>query len=114
MGLCISLSPLIVVVAVLGHATSWFGLGAPTGASTNGVVAGVGDLLSGAGSLVSQLFAWMVVLLGLQLICSIFSFIVGEIKLRRLYDRAGRRNRWARPGASIPAHRPTADSRPPL
>ena len=99
MGLCWRSSPLVVLVLIVGHLTSWFGI-APARAATSATAAidsipGVGGLLSGAGSVVGQGFVWLFVLVLVQMLCSLAGFVLAEIRLRRLYDRRSG-GRWAR------------------
>ena len=99
MGLCWRSSPLVALVLLVGHVTSWFGIApAKAVASTSaavGAVPGVSGLLAGAGSVVGQIFAWLFVLMLLQVLLGVLGFVMAEIRLRRMYDRPGGR-RWAR------------------
>jgi hypothetical protein len=100
MGLCWRSSPLVALVLIVGHVTSWFGLASAksTVATTSAEISaipGVGGLLSGAGSVVDQIFVWLFALVMLQILFSVLSFIKAEIKLRRMYDRPSG-GRWGR------------------
>lgn len=99
MGLCWRSSPLVALVLIAGHVTSWFGIApAKAVASTStavGAIPGVSGVLSGAGSVVGQIFIWLFVLVILQIVFSLLSFVMAEIRLRRLYDRP-RGGRWGR------------------
>jgi hypothetical protein len=99
MGLCWRSSPLVALVLIVGHVTSWFGIApAKAVASTTtavGEIPGVGGLLSGAGSVVGQIFIWLFVLVIAQILFSLMGFVMAEIRLRRMYDRPGG-GRWAR------------------
>lgn len=96
--------PLVIgLFAVVGHATSWFGTATPGGRA--GPAAELGGLLSGAESLIGQIFAWLFVLIAFELLCCAFGYVIGEIKLRRLYDRPA--SRWSRPA-------PTSSPYPPV
>ena len=100
MGLCWRSSPLVVLVLIVGHFTSWFGIAsaksamASTSASVDSLPV-VGGLLSGARSAVGQIFVWLFVLVLLQILFSVLSFVMAEIRLRRMYDRPSG-GRWAR------------------
>jgi hypothetical protein len=99
MGLCWRSSPLVALVLLVGHVTSWFGIApAKAAASTSAAVdavPGVSGLLAGAGSVVGQIFVWLFVLMLLQVLFGVLGFVMAEIRLRRMYDRPGGR-RWAR------------------
>jgi hypothetical protein len=99
MGLCWRSSPLVGLVLIVGHLSSWFGIAPDKAAATTtsavGSIPGVGGLLSGAGSVVGQIFIWLFVLVLLQILFSLLSFVMAEIRLRRLYDRPSG-GRWAR------------------
>lgn len=100
MGLCWRSSPLVALVLIIGHVTSWFGIAsakaaAATTSASVGSLPVVGGLLSGAGSVVGQIFMWLFVLVMLQILFSVLSFVMAEIRLRRMYDRP-RGGRWAR------------------
>lgn len=100
MGLCWRSSPLVVLVLIVGHVTSWFGIASAksTPAGTSAAVStipGVSGLLSGAGSVIGQIFIWLFVLVMVQVLVSVLSFVLAEIRLRRMYDRP-RGGRWAR------------------
>jgi hypothetical protein len=96
---------MIALVAILGHATSWFGAASPHRSGLN-PVAEVGGLLSGADSVVSLIVAWLVLLLAFELLCCVVTYMIGEFKLRRLYDRPARRRFWVR-GTGSPIQRPS-------
>jgi hypothetical protein len=96
MGLCWRWSPFFAMVALVGHVTSWFGLASSVPSSAKQALSGVDGLLSGANSLISMVFAWIFVVFALELVCSVFGFVVAEIKLRRLYDRPSTPRRWPR------------------
>ena len=104
MGLCWRSSPLVALVLIVGHVTSWFGIAsaktaaATTSASVNSLPV-AGGLLSGAGSVVGQIFMWLFVLVMLQILFSLLSFVRAEIRLRRMYDRPSG-GRWARVAGS--------------
>ena len=106
MGLCWRSSPLVALVLIVGHVTSWFGIApAKAVASTTtavGAIPGVGGLLSGAGSVVGQIFIWLFVLVIVQILFSLMSFVMAEIRLRRMYDRpiGGRWGRVVGPNLS--------------
>jgi len=109
MGLCWRSSPLVALVLIVGHVTSWFGI-APAKAvagttSAVGTIPGVSGLLSGAGSVVGQIFVWLFVLVLVQILFSLAGFVMAEIRLRRLYDRPSG-GRWARLAAPNPRHEP--------
>lgn len=99
MGLCWRSSPLVPLVLIVGHLTSWFGIApakaVPSATSAAATIPGLGGLLSGAGSIVGQIFVWLFVLVLIQILFSLISFVRAEIRLRRLYDRPGG-GRWAR------------------
>jgi hypothetical protein len=99
MGLCWRSSPLVALVLIVGHVTSWFGIApAKAVASTStavGSVPGVSGLLSGAGSVVGQIFVWLFVLVVLQILFSLLGAVRAEIRLRRMYDRPTG-GRWGR------------------
>jgi hypothetical protein len=98
MDMCWRWPPVIALIALLGHNTSWFGASSGGAASAlSRPAAELGGLLSGADSVVSQIFAWLFVLIAFEVLCCAFGFLVGEIKLRRLYDRPERR--WGRSSA---------------
>ncbi len=113
MGLCWRSSPLVALVLIVGHVTSWFGIApakavASTSTAVEGVP-GVSGLLSGAGSVVGQIFIWLFVLVLVQILFSVLSFVRAEIRLRRMYDRPSR-GRWGRVvGGDL---RDPADGRP--
>ncbi|HTK63935.1 MAG TPA: hypothetical protein VL595_16225 [Pseudonocardia sp.] len=99
MGLCWRSSPLVALMLIVGHVTSWFGIApAKAVASTStavGSVPGVSGLLSGAGSVVGQIFVWLFVLVVLQILFSLLGAVRAEIRLRRMYDRPTG-GRWGR------------------
>lgn len=113
MGLCWRSSPLVALVLIVGHVTSWFGIAPSKAVETTstavGSVPGVSGLISGAGSVVGQIFVWMFVLVVIQLLVSLTGFVMAEIRLRRMYDRPSG-GRWGR--AVGPGLRRRADDVP--
>jgi hypothetical protein len=99
MDICWRWPPLIALVAVAGHATSWFGATNHAAAGHSGPVAALGGLLSGADSLINQVFAWLFVLVAFELLCCVVGYLIGEYKLHRMYDRPSRSWGRARPPA---------------
>lgn len=113
MDLCWRWPPIIALVAVVGHATSWFGAASPGRSASSHPAAELGGLLSGADSLVNQIFAWLFLLIAFEVLCCFVGYLIGEIKLRRLYDRPERR-RGDRPAARLAPQPPPPGARPPL
>jgi hypothetical protein len=102
---CLRISPL-VAAAVLALRARWL-VGLFTGSGTRGAtswstalsapasvqLSHAVNLLRGAGTLVSQFFAWMFVLIGLCALWGVAAHIVAEIKLNRELRRPIRRPR---------------------
>lgn len=105
MDICWRWPPMIALIALVGHATSWFGTADSSAAPPSGLAADLGGLLSGADSVINQAFAWLFVLIAFEVFCCAFGYVIGEYKLRRLYDRPSRgRGHPATPSA--PRQRP--------
>lgn len=77
------------------------------------------NLLRGSGTLVSQFFAWLYLLVGLCAVCGLVRLVVGEVRLRREFSgrvpgRHGRRGRarWGtRGGGTVRASTPARTGR---
>jgi thiosulfate reductase cytochrome b subunit len=137
---CLRISPLIAA-ALLALRGRWL-VGLFSSAGTRGVAAGHSavlspsalyslglspsalytsavNLLRGSGTLVSQFFAWLYLLVGLCAVCGLIQLVVGEVRLRRefsgrLRGRRGRRGRarWGTPaGRTVRAPTPVRTGR---
>ena len=116
MGWCLRISPLIAA-ALLGLRARWL-LGVFTGSSARAAAPATAgrsvltsmrvptsvsealNLLRGTGSVVSQFFAWLYLVIALCLVLGFLRFVLGELELRREFRRR----------SGLPAH---AELRPP-
>lgn len=92
---CLRISPLIAAT-VLALRARWLiglftgaGAGSATAPSSTFDAWSALNMLRGGGTVVSQFFAWLYVVLGICVVWGLAAFIVGEIKLRREF-RQGR------------------------